>query len=116
MKEIKVTEKRYVCDNCGGKHKVQTKIFEDYFSGKEICSSCAKKIEIDYLDVNTYEMEYETVCDISEDNIRLFNYIQNQLVDRLIDKVRELKKHLANNSLDDFIKDNDIDTKDYCWY
>lgn len=116
MREIKVTEKRYVCDNCGGKHKCQTKIFEDYFSGKEICSSCAKKIEIDYLDVNIYEMEKETVCDISEDNIRLFEYIQNQLADRLIDKVQELKKHLANNSLDVFIKENNIDTKEFFYY
>ena len=74
MKEIKVTEKRYVCDNCGGKHKLQTKIFKDYLSEKEICSSCAKKIEIDYLDVSTYEMEYETVCDISEAPFVFINY------------------------------------------
>lgn len=116
MKEIKVTEKRYVCDNCGGKHKLQTKIFKDDFSGKEICSSCAKNIILNDLDIYNDCSKYQTVCEINEDNINLFNYIQDQLVARLETKIAELKQHLANNSLDDFIKDNNIDTKDYCWY
>ena len=116
MKEIKVTEKRYVCDNCGGKHKSQDKIFKDDLEEKEICSSCAKKIFLKDLDIYINARGFYTTCEVSDSNIQLYNYIQSSLLTSLDEKLKTLKKSLVEDTLDVFIKENNIDTKEFFYY
>lgn len=117
MKEKTVTVKRYICENCGATHSDKSKIFEDRYTGKEICTKCSKIEGIipvciyDEYGVKDFHFEQVYVDKNSAmyPDQELFIHIGKQVRKNYVERINKLNSAYINGNLKNFVE-NDTDS------